>query len=113
MNLFAHLLLSFCFVTSNAPVRYWPVTDSADLDMSSTFPHATTLPPWLPTPGPRSSTQSELLITSSSCSTMISEFPSALSFFRVAIALHCPFDVTQWLVHLGHREPRIDLNLFE
>ena len=42
---------------------------------SSTVPWATTSPPWIPAPGPRSTTWSAVRMVSSSCSTTTTVFP--------------------------------------
>ncbi len=51
------------------PVRYCPVRLSGLAMTSSGVPSATTSPPWMPAPGPMSTTWSAARIASSSCST--------------------------------------------
>ena len=58
-----------------APVRYLPVSESFDAMMSAGVPCATISPPWMPAPGPMSSTWSAVRIASSSCSTTITVLP--------------------------------------
>ena len=43
--------------TWRSPRRYFPVSDSASPSISSGVPAATSSPPWMPAPGPRSSTK--------------------------------------------------------
>jgi hypothetical protein len=42
--------------TSRAPVRYWPVRDAGSAMISAGVPCDTISPPWMPAPGPTSTT---------------------------------------------------------
>ena len=61
--------------TDSSPERYLPVHDFGASIRSSTWPSATISPPWMPAPGPMSSTWSALRMASSSCSTTITVLP--------------------------------------
>src|SRR6186713_3124837 len=70
--------------TLNSPERYLPVQDFGASIRSSTWPSATISPPWMPAPGPISSTWSALRMASSSCSTTITVLPRSRS--RVSVS---------------------------
>ncbi len=69
------------------PDRYWPVSDSGVLMISSYGPSATMCPPCSPAPGPRSTMWSAARMMASSCSTMITVLPMSRRFFSVSISL--------------------------
>lgn len=68
------------------PERYWPVSDSLLASSCLSEPECTTLPPCSPAPGPMSTTQSAILMVSSSCSTTIRVLPMSRSRTRVSIS---------------------------
>ena len=65
------------------PDRNWPVSERGSFSMSLGVPSATTSPPLRPAPGPRSTTQSDARIVSSSCSTTITVLPVSRSESKV------------------------------
>jgi hypothetical protein len=66
-------------VTAISPDRYLPVSEAGVAISSSTLPCATMWPPWMPAPGPMSSTWSAVRMASSSCSTTITVLPRSRS----------------------------------
>ena len=74
------------------PLRYCPVIDSVQAQISSAVPAATILPPLTPAPGPTSTIQSAARIVSSSCSTTISVLPRSRSCLSVAKS----FSLSRW-----------------
>ena len=69
------------------PLKYCPVTDSSQAQMSSTVPAQTTRPPLMPAPGPMSITWSASRMVSSSCSTTIRVLPRSRSCLSVLRSL--------------------------
>ncbi len=67
------------------PDRYAPVIDSLFVSSFLYGPLCTTLPPCSPAPGPMSTTQSDVRMVSSSCSTTISVLPRSRSLVSVSI----------------------------
>ena len=61
-----------------------PVYDFADLATCSGVPAAITFPPWTPPSGPRSITQSAVLMTSRWCSIMITVLPRSVNRLRTS-----------------------------
>ena len=59
--------------------KYWPVAEIGVSAMASGGPSAMTLPPLTPPPGPRSMTQSAVLMTSRLCSTTMTVLPRSTS----------------------------------
>ena len=73
-----------CSGCASGCARKRPVTDSGLRIRSAAVPSATTRPPRLPAPGPRSITCSARRMVSSSCSTTTSVLPFASSFASVS-----------------------------
>ena len=61
------------------PAKYAPVIDSSSIITSEGGPFATTRPPCIPAPGPKSHNQSACLKVSSSCSTTSNVLPKSLN----------------------------------
>ncbi len=74
-------------VICSFPVRYLPVRDSGFSFTAAGEPSATTRPPSVPAPGPKSTTWSALRIVSLSCSTTRTVLPRSRSFSRVLMSL--------------------------
>ena len=70
-----------------APDRYCPVIEFGFALISSAVPWATTIPPWIPAPGPISTIWSAAYIVSSSCSTTIKVLPISVRCLSVAKSL--------------------------
>ena len=75
----------------SSPERYFPVSDRGKRTSSAAFPSPTTSPPWIPAPGPRSTTRSADRIVSSSCSTTTTVFPRSRIAFSVSMSLRLSF----------------------
>jgi hypothetical protein len=72
---------------------------------SATEPETTTCPPCSPRPGPMSTTQSEVRMVSSSCSTTMSVLPRSRSRVSVSMSRGCRAGAARWTARRARRGP--------